>query len=170
MAGAGERTEQASPRRREELRRKGSGVGRSRELSLAASVAVGFLVLSVTLPDAVAAFRRLILESIDGALRAETGTELLLARLGDGIAVGLGIVLPVAIAVAISEIIANLASGGSNLDDTQYVDIDGEQGWFQTEHRVYGRAGEVCLTCKKARISRTVVAGRTTCYCAHCQH
>jgi len=61
-------------------------------------------------------------------------------------------------------------AGGSTLDDTQYVDIDGEQGWFQTEHRVYGRAGEVCLTCKKARISRTVVAGRTTCYCAHCQH
>lgn len=112
MAGAGERTEQASPRRREELRRKGSGVGRSRELSLAASVAVGFLVLSVTLPDTVAAFRRLILESMDGALRAETGTELLMARLGDGIAVGLGVVLPIAIAVAISEIIANLASGG----------------------------------------------------------
>ena len=61
-------------------------------------------------------------------------------------------------------------AGGSTLDDTQYVDIDGEQGWFQTEHRVYGRAGQVCLTCKKARISRTVVAGRTTCYCAVCQH
>jgi formamidopyrimidine-DNA glycosylase len=61
-------------------------------------------------------------------------------------------------------------AGGSTLDDTQYVDIDGEQGWFQTEHRVYGRAGQVCLTCKKARISRTVVASRTTCYCAHCQH
>jgi formamidopyrimidine-DNA glycosylase len=61
-------------------------------------------------------------------------------------------------------------AGGSTLDDTQYVDIDGEQGWFQTEHRVYGRAGQVCLTCKKARISRTVVAGRTTCYCANCQY
>ena len=60
-------------------------------------------------------------------------------------------------------------AGGSTLDDTQYVDIDGEQGWFQTEHRVYGRGGEQCLTCNKARISRTTVAGRTTCYCAVCQ-
>jgi formamidopyrimidine-DNA glycosylase len=60
-------------------------------------------------------------------------------------------------------------AGGSTLEDTQYVDIDGEQGWFQTEHRVYGRGGEQCLTCNKARISRTTVAGRTTCYCAVCQ-
>jgi formamidopyrimidine-DNA glycosylase len=34
---------------------------------------------------------------------------------------------------------------------------------------VYGRGGEQCLTCNKARISRTTVAGRTTCYCAVCQ-
>ena len=112
MSGAGERTEQASPRRREDLRRKGSGVGRSRELSLAASVAVGFLVISVTLSDTVDALSRLMTESFDGALRAETGRDLLLSRLGDGLAVAIGIVLPIAIAVAISEIIANLASGG----------------------------------------------------------
>lgn len=112
MAGAGERTEQASPRRREELRRKGSGVGRSRELSLAASVAVGFLVISVTLGDTVAALSRLVTESFDGVLRAETGRDLLLARLGDGLAVAIGIVLPIAVAVAVSEIIANLAAGG----------------------------------------------------------
>ncbi|NDI15733.1 MAG: bifunctional DNA-formamidopyrimidine glycosylase/DNA-(apurinic or apyrimidinic site) lyase, partial [Actinobacteria bacterium] len=60
--------------------------------------------------------------------------------------------------------------GGSTLDDTQYVDIEGEQGWFQTEHRVYDRAGERCITCRKARIVRRVVAGRSTCFCPRCQH
>jgi formamidopyrimidine-DNA glycosylase len=64
---------------------------------------------------------------------------------------------------------AAVESGGSTLDDTQYVDVDGSTGTFQQEHRVYGRAGEPCITCGRARISRTVVAGRTTCYCAVCQ-
>lgn len=60
-------------------------------------------------------------------------------------------------------------AGGSTLDDTQYVDAFGEEGWFQTRHRVYGRAGEPCPTCGRSRISRTTVAGRTTCYCRICQ-
>ena len=72
--------------------------------------------------------------------------------------------------VAIAEVLAEaVLAGGSTLDDTQYVDAFGEEGWFQTQHRVYGRAGEPCLTCRKARISRTTVAGRTTCYCRVCQ-
>jgi len=60
--------------------------------------------------------------------------------------------------------------GGSTLDDTQYVGVDGEEGWFQTDHRVYDRAGERCITCRKARIVRRVVAGRSTCFCPRCQH
>ena len=60
-------------------------------------------------------------------------------------------------------------AGGSTLTDTQYVDVEGNEGWFQLEHRVYGRAGEECLTCRRARISRTTLAGRTTCYCGVCQ-
>ena len=60
--------------------------------------------------------------------------------------------------------------GGSTLDDTQYVGVDGDEGWFQTQHRVYDRAGEKCVTCRKARIVRRVVAGRSTCFCPRCQH
>jgi len=60
--------------------------------------------------------------------------------------------------------------GGSTLDDTQYVGVDGEEGWFQTNHRVYDRAGERCLTCRKARIVHRVIAGRSTCFCPRCQH
>ncbi len=62
-----------------------------------------------------------------------------------------------------------VAAGGSTLDDAQYVDVMGDTGNYQNEHRVYGRAGEMCLTCNRARITRTTVAGRTTCYCAVCQ-
>ena len=60
-------------------------------------------------------------------------------------------------------------AGGSTLKDTQYVDLDGQVGNYQDEHRVYGRAGLPCLTCRKGRILMTVVAGRTTCYCSACQ-
>jgi formamidopyrimidine-DNA glycosylase len=60
-------------------------------------------------------------------------------------------------------------SGGSTLDDTQYVDIEGTGGSFQHRHRVYARAGERCLTCGKADIQRVVVAGRSTHFCPRCQ-
>ena len=61
-------------------------------------------------------------------------------------------------------------AGGSTLKDTQYVDLDGQTGSFQDEHRVYGRGGLACLSCGKGRILMTVIAGRTTCYCSACQH
>jgi len=64
---------------------------------------------------------------------------------------------------------AAVDAGGSTLTDAQYVDLEGDTGSFQDQHRVYGRAGEQCLTCGVARISRTTVAGRTTCYCRICQ-
>jgi formamidopyrimidine-DNA glycosylase len=62
-----------------------------------------------------------------------------------------------------------IEAGGSTLDDTQYVDVEGNSGWFQLNHLVYGREGEGCLTCGKSRIRRVVAAGRSTSYCARCQ-
>jgi formamidopyrimidine-DNA glycosylase len=56
--------------------------------------------------------------------------------------------------------------GGSSVSD--YVDADGEEGFFQLQHRVYGREGEPCLVCKTA-IKRVVIAGRSSHYCPHCQ-
>lgn len=64
---------------------------------------------------------------------------------------------------------AAIEAGGSTLTDTQYVDIEGKTGSFQDNHRVYGRAGERCLTCGKASIRKVVVAGRSTCFCPRCQ-
>jgi len=65
---------------------------------------------------------------------------------------------------------AAIEAGGSTLADTQYVDVEGQRGWFQLSHRVYDRAGQPCLTCERAVIERVVVGGRSTCFCPRCQH
>jgi formamidopyrimidine-DNA glycosylase len=59
-----------------------------------------------------------------------------------------------------------IALGGSSISD--YVGADGEEGFFQLQHRVYGREGELCLVCK-APIKRVVIAGRSSHYCPKCQ-
>ena len=68
---------------------------------------------------------------------------------------------------AVKEVLREaIALGGSTVSD--YVDADGEAGFFQLEHRVYGRAGEPCLVCKTP-IKRVVIAGRSSHYCPNCQ-
>jgi formamidopyrimidine-DNA glycosylase len=57
--------------------------------------------------------------------------------------------------------------GGSSVSD--YVDADGVKGFFQLEHNVYQRTGKACRNCG-SEIKRIVVAGRSTHYCARCQH
>ena len=59
-----------------------------------------------------------------------------------------------------------IALGGSSVSD--YVDADGEEGFFQLQHRVYGREGEPCLECTTL-IKRVVIAGRSSHYCPKCQ-
>jgi formamidopyrimidine-DNA glycosylase len=59
-----------------------------------------------------------------------------------------------------------IALGGSSVSD--YVNADGEEGFFQLQHRVYGREGEPCLVCKTP-IKRVVIAGRSSHYCPKCQ-
>jgi formamidopyrimidine-DNA glycosylase len=64
---------------------------------------------------------------------------------------------------------AAIEAGGSTLRDTQYVDIEGEGGWFQVSHRVYDREGQPCITCGRAVIRKVVSAGRATSFCPRCQ-
>lgn len=74
------------------------------------------------------------------------------------------------LATSIVEILTEaIAAGGSTLVDTQYVDIEGNVGSFQENHRVYGRVGQGCLTCGKTSIRKVVVAGRSTSFCPRCQ-
>jgi formamidopyrimidine-DNA glycosylase len=56
--------------------------------------------------------------------------------------------------------------GGSSISD--YVNSDGEEGFFQLQHRVYGRESEPCLVCKTA-VKRILIAGRSSHYCPKCQ-
>ena len=68
---------------------------------------------------------------------------------------------------AVKEVLAEaIALGGSSVSD--YVDADGEEGFFQLQHRVYGREGEPCLVCKSP-VKRVVIAGRSSHYCPKCQ-
>jgi len=58
-----------------------------------------------------------------------------------------------------------IAAGGSSLRD--FVQPDGELGYFQKQWRVYGREGEGC-TCGTP-IERRVDGGRSTFFCPKCQ-
>lgn len=69
--------------------------------------------------------------------------------------------------VAVQEVLKEaIALGGSSVSD--YVNADGEEGFFQLQHRVYGREAESCFVCKSA-IKRVVIAGRSSHYCPSCQ-
>jgi formamidopyrimidine-DNA glycosylase len=59
-----------------------------------------------------------------------------------------------------------IALGGSSISD--YVDANGEEGFFQLQHRVYGRETEPCLVCRTP-IKRLIIAGRSSHYCPTCQ-
>jgi len=69
--------------------------------------------------------------------------------------------------VSVKEVLREaIKLGGSSISD--YVDADGEEGFFQLKHRVYGREGAPCLTCK-GPIKRVVIAGRSSHFCPKCQ-
>jgi formamidopyrimidine-DNA glycosylase len=68
---------------------------------------------------------------------------------------------------AIKEVLKEaIALGGSTISN--YVDSNGDEGFFQLQHRVYGREGEPCLVCKTP-VKRVVIAGRSSHYCPKCQ-
>ena len=72
--------------------------------------------------------------------------------------------------IAIHDVLwAAIDAGGSTLGDAQYVDLFGDGGSYQNDHRVYGRAGERCMTCGTGWIRRTVSAQRSTHFCPRCQ-
>lgn len=62
-------------------------------------------------------------------------------------------------------LIAAIAAGGSSLRD--FVQPDGELGYFAKDWRVYGREGDACEC--GAPVLRRVDSGRSTFYCSQCQ-
>ncbi len=59
-----------------------------------------------------------------------------------------------------------IAAGGASIRD--YRDSRGEQGEFQRQIQIYGRAGEPCVTCA-TQVRRVLVAQRSTHFCPRCQ-
>jgi formamidopyrimidine-DNA glycosylase len=58
---------------------------------------------------------------------------------------------------------------GSTLSDGTYRNALNQNGGYQSHHRMYDRAGEICTTCGKETIRRIVQAQRSTFYCPRCQ-
>jgi formamidopyrimidine-DNA glycosylase len=61
---------------------------------------------------------------------------------------------------------AAIAAGGSSIQD--YRNADGQAGWFQLKHAVYGREGLPCRRCR-TKIRRTAVGSRSSHFCPRCQ-
>lgn len=59
-----------------------------------------------------------------------------------------------------------IKSGGSSLRD--FVDIDGDSGYFQHHFKVYGRVKKPCERCKTP-IENITIAGRSSFFCPSCQ-
>ncbi len=56
--------------------------------------------------------------------------------------------------------------GGTTLKD--FVDGDGQAGYFQIQLKVYGHAGEPCPQCQTV-LQKIVLGGRSTFFCSFCQ-
>ncbi len=73
------------------------------------------------------------------------------------------------LATALRTVIARaVALGGTSLGDRSYRDLFGEPGSYQTEHAVYGRAGEPCPRCGTTIVGSRI-AGRSAHFCPRCQ-
>jgi len=106
-----ERTEAPTPRRREEARAKGQGVGRSWEFSMGLTLGVGTLALSALLPgiarEMVTRTQSTILNLNPRASEADV-----IGAAGDAIVTMVILVLPLAGLVMIAGVAGNLISGG----------------------------------------------------------
>lgn len=60
-----------------------------------------------------------------------------------------------------------LAEGGTSFD-AQYVNVNGQAGYFAHSLHAYGRTGEPCHRCGAA-ITRIPFAGRSSHFCSRCQ-
>jgi flagellar biosynthetic protein FlhB len=107
-----QRTEDPTPRRRAEARRKGEGVGRSHELALASTLSVAVLALPAMLPGIVNSLATLLRSALTGIGDGRISNGALLDTAGRDMGQGVALILPFALALSAAAIFANLASGG----------------------------------------------------------
>ena len=109
---SGQRTEDPTPKRRQEARRKGEGVGRSHEFSMALTLGVSVLGLSSLLPGISAAIADSLRKAILEVGQPGLTTALMVERFGGGIGQAIGLILPLAFLVMGAGIAASIVSGG----------------------------------------------------------
>jgi formamidopyrimidine-DNA glycosylase len=72
-------------------------------------------------------------------------------------------------AAALEVLEAAIRYEGSTLSDGTYRNALNGEGGYQSEHRVYAKAGEKCRRCQRSAIERMVQAQRSTFFCPRCQ-
>ena len=72
-----------------------------------------------------------------------------------------------ALVKSIKSVIKNaIARGGSSIND--FFDVNGENGYFQNEHKVYGRENKPCFQCQLP-ITQLKLGQRSSFFCKKCQ-
>jgi flagellar biosynthesis protein FlhB len=107
----GEKTEAPTPRKRDEARSKGQGIGRSHELSMSLTLGVGTLALSSLLPGMVATMVSRTQTAIL-TLDPHASNARLIGATGDAILAMVFLILPLALVVMVAGVAGNLVSGG----------------------------------------------------------
>lgn len=64
-------------------------------------------------------------------------------------------------------LMAAIEAGGTTIKD--YSSLNGEEGNFDRELMVYGKAGQKCTKCSRGIIKKAYQGGRSTFYCPVCQ-
>jgi formamidopyrimidine-DNA glycosylase len=70
--------------------------------------------------------------------------------------------------IAIKQVINESLKHGGTTFDGRYVDVDGLEGSYQQQLKVYGREGQSCRQCD-GKIVKINIGGRGTYYCSRCQ-
>jgi flagellar biosynthesis protein FlhB len=107
----GEKTEAPTPRRRDEARAKGQGIGRSHEFAMSLTLGVGTLALSSLLPGITAALvsrTQIAIITLD----PHASNARLIGETGDAILAMVFLILPLALLVMVAGVAGNLVSGG----------------------------------------------------------
>jgi formamidopyrimidine-DNA glycosylase len=68
----------------------------------------------------------------------------------------------------IREVFAQAFADGGTSFDAQYLNVNGESGYFSRSLKAYGREGEPCPRCGRP-IRRIAFTNRSSHFCAHCQ-
>src|SRR5450631_4838785 len=97
----GEKTEAPTPRRRDEARAKGQGVGRSHEFSMGLTLGVGTLALASLLPGVAAALVSQMERSLNNMNPRATNAQLV-GETGGAILTAVMLVLPLACLVMVA--------------------------------------------------------------------